>query len=99
MKKILLILLCVPLLFSCETTPEEAKEEISESCVKEAEKDKAYISISKDKIQKYCDCAADELVDNSGFSVKELEGMKKSDEKFNDIVMKAALNCVDILLE
>ena len=99
MKKVLLISLCIPLLFSCETTPEEAKKDMIKGCVAEANINPGYIGISKDKIQKYCECAADEVVDNSGFSVKELEEMKESDEKFNDIVMDAALNCIDILLE
>ena len=97
MKKLLLISLCIALAFSCTPTPEQGKKEVIKSCVEAANNMPEYIGISKSKIQKYCECYADEVIDNSGFSIKEMEEMTLSE--IENMASEAALNCVDILLD
>ena len=85
-------------MFSCgETKPEEAKKDIIKGCTEGAAGHPAYEDIPKSKIKKYCECAASELIDNSGFSIEEIEKMNESQRQTH--MVKAALDCVDILLE
>ena len=95
MKKIILISLWITLAFSCTTeiTQEEGKKIMSKACFEEASK----MSDAKDKIQKYCDCYADEVIYNSGFSIKELEDMTQSE--MDDVVDEASSKCIDIALD
>ena len=97
MKKIILISLYITLAFSCtpEATQEQGKKIMSKACVVEATK--MLVPYSKNKIQNYCDCYADEVIYNSGFSIKELNEMKPSE--MDDMVGEAASKCIDIVLD
>ena len=96
MKKIIFISLCITLAFSCtpEMTQEQGKKIMSKACVEEALK---LYELSKDKIEKYCDCYADEVIYNSGLSIKEIEEMTPSE--MDDMVDEASSKCRDIVLD
>ena len=96
MKKLLLILLCVPLIFSCgKITKEEVKRGIIKGCVEAADKTSEFHNIYKSKIKEYCECYANELIENSGFSVEEILANIPN----MDMINKAVEECVDIIYD
>ena len=106
MKKLLLILLCLPMIFSCgedkKVTAEKQKKAFIENCEQKSAKangplanvEGVYVKPNQSIID-YCKCCADEIFDNSSFSVQEMQKMDEA--TLSKLREKWKLKCKELL--
>ena len=97
MKKIFLVLLCFPLIFiSCKKDEESAKDarkDFVSGCISQG-----IPGVDKAKQKAYCECVAEELFENSGYTFDELDKMAKDNpSQMNSLAIDKALDCAHTL--
>ena len=92
MKKILLVLLCVPLMFSsCKKDKKsDIKSKFMSSCMSDSTP-----NISKADQKAYCECVLESIFEKSGRSIDDLE--KMGEAKVKAIAIGYAFDCLHLI--